>query len=443
MINKTQLIVLTKNPNTGIIELDYVKVENPEKQFFSRLKDVLKTNSTIRIRAFYNQNEESLRKVLGISRFCKILDKTNQGNGDGYEELGEILESSIIKNDERTIESSLTKWSEKLPDFILGYNLNFTYQKMETSPHVLAYSHSILGFSNQMRTIDWDFNIYFKTNFGYGSSSYFFIVISYQGIWVTPYSDLVKYRIADTRSIIRYTRKYRLGNASWSEAMAFAQEAINCYNSKKEEFVSSYILAECELMVNGLEEILKKDSFNLLELNGKRIKLEFKTERQLIEFRGEKITGALQFIAQIKKSNSIIKVTDFIQRIHSVNDAIYPILKKEYQSVELERQTTEPEYFIKKERYEKLAVKLQWIKGVEKRYLAFIKKRKEKGLVNREIEYYQSYFKSRYPNYKRLEDYFKQSKDEYFEIRNLMWELERLSKKFLLHIEQYESFNRL
>jgi hypothetical protein len=440
LINKTHLLVLTKNQHTGRAELDYLKMENAERQMFSTLKNVLETNSISRIRAFYNQNEESLRKVLAISWFCKNLDKPYQGNGDGYEELGDILDSISIQNDEKAIKSALTKWGEKLPDFKLGYNINFTYKKLETSPYVLAYSHSKLGHITQERTIDWGFDIHFKTNFGFGSSSYFFIMIWYKGISVSPFSDLVEYRIADTRSIIRYTRKYRVKNESWRDVMDYAQEAINCHNRDEREFVSSYILAECEQMVNGLEEILKNNSFNLLEPNDKKSKVEFKTERQLIEFRGEKITGALQFITKIKKLNSIIRVKDFIQRIQSVNDAIYPILKKEFEYIEFERQMTESECLSKKERYEKLDEELQWLKDLKKRYLALIEKREEIGLLDSGIEHYQSTFSTKYPNYEHLVDNYEKSKGEYFTIRNLMLDLERLSKKFRLHIEQYESY---
>ena len=173
-----------------------------------------------------------------------------------------------------------------------------------------------------------NFSIEVKTNFGYGRSSYFFSILRYQSIEITPFSEWVEYQFAQYSDIIRYTQKYNLENGSWPIALSYCQEACNISLLEERQFISKYIIEELEKMTQELEEILHKDSFIFKNKDHTFYKVDIKG-RILIEFRAEKITGALNFIRKIMQLDIIIDTKVFIKRIEASNRMIKPLLVNE------------------------------------------------------------------------------------------------------------------
>ena len=72
-------------------------------------------------------------------------------------------------------------------------------------------------------------------------------------------------------------------------------EACNLSMYNEVEFVDKYIISECEKMTIGLENIFESEQFTFK----KRDKNEYVVDKKghaLIEFRGVKISGSLDFI---------------------------------------------------------------------------------------------------------------------------------------------------
>lgn len=82
-------------------------------------------------------------------------------------------------------------------------------------------------------------------------------------------------------------------------------------------------------MVSRLEEFMERDKIvvrsgwkseaPMLDING----------AVLIDFRGEKISGALDFVAKIREFENVIEIQDFISRIEYCNKQLYPVLVAE------------------------------------------------------------------------------------------------------------------
>ena len=121
-----------------------------------------------------------------------------------------------------------------------------------------------------------DLKIHFKTNFGYGNSSYFYVMLEYKGIQIVPFMDWVIYPYFKAAQVLQYTMKlHRFRNRSvyiennlWNDAMNFICEAGNIYLKNDQLFIEKYILNQLDGMIDSLHHILSMDSDTLDESYG-------------------------------------------------------------------------------------------------------------------------------------------------------------------------------
>ena len=266
-----------------------------------------------------------------------------------------------------TNKKSLNNWLksciyERYKFWCKVYSHQKAYEKCKANNQIIASSHRIQGFSFPKYNLNNKFSVILDTNFGYGMSSYFFNKTKYKGIDVFQYSEWVRFRIMKRSEIIRYTRKYYLGgneevNNEWVKALDFVKETCNLSLKNEKEFVKEFILKECESLVVNLKKILEDEEYifkaeyktnviyrdewtpernHFKSLNYNRnIKFEntfdsYKLNinaQQLIDYKSEKIIGALDFITQIKKLKNIIEVNEFVKKIEDYNKKLLPILK--------------------------------------------------------------------------------------------------------------------
>lgn len=88
------------------------------------------------------------------------------------------------------------------------------------------------------------------------------------------------------------------------------------------------MIDECEKMVSGLEELFNKEHFTFKNHDRREYSVD-KKGHVLVEFRGEKISGALDFISKILEFDKIAAIKTFIERIEECNTRIQPILVEE------------------------------------------------------------------------------------------------------------------
>ena len=378
-INLDVLCILRYKDNELIF--DYEPIEINFSNEIDTLKKLcqLKSDNLIEI-IKYLKETETIKILQKNYKYCKELDGSYQGFTVNFEDkISRIINTrdsfyqSAFNVEECNVVENIINLQEELEkEFVLwisAYNIEKTYRKCLEDKQILTFSHRINGWSNPEYKLSEHFTVELKTNFGYGSASYFFIKIKYKNIEITPFSEWVDYEIAKFTEINRYTKSFanrifvgvfngkrafkrKIENSIWYDAMEFTK--IACNISLKDEilFVRKYIIEECEKMVIGLEIIYSDSKFNFKGEANTHYKVD-KAGHQLMEFRGEKISGALDFISKILDFNEIAEINSFIKRIEEVNRKIQPLLVQELDNIKLKLADLKKEMEGLKPEYEK------------------------------------------------------------------------------------------
>jgi hypothetical protein len=237
-----------------------------------------------------------------------------------------------------------------------AYYLKKAYIKCDLDTKILAYSHRRVGWSAPKYPLNDDFSIELKTNFGYGSASYFYTKIKYKGLDIIPFSDWVNYKISKIYEIVQYSSKHRLKNESWQEAMEYIAKAYNLSLTDGKLFVQNYIVEQCEEMIRGLRNLLTSENFRLkghVFLNQERGYVDLKKDQHnLNEFRGEKISGALSLIPSIQQFGHLIATERYVKEIEACNISVKPLIIEEQTTVRqvLEKLNTEKDILDRQKR---------------------------------------------------------------------------------------------
>ena len=343
LINESKICVLLTDIENNKVEMDYISIE---KHFEIQLKALnelcLKTTPNLDEIKQYIEKTPELNQLSHYYRYCQSLRGAYQAF---YANNSEIIpyiqkqEEMIKRNYENSpdtydIIKEVTSLKKEIYNkYVLwskAFSINLAYRYCIERDQIILFSHRIDGWSEPVYQLTPNFSVEIKTNFGYGRASYFYTKLKYKNIDITPFSEWIDYEFAQFSEIIRYTKSHELSNSSWYEAIEFCRDACNLSLQNEEIFVERYIISECEKMVSGLEEIFHKESFSFRyksEGNGRYV--VGKNGHVLTEFRGEKISGGLDFIDKILEFNQIIQIKSFINRIEQCNQKIQPILQSE------------------------------------------------------------------------------------------------------------------
>jgi len=389
-INEEVLCVL-KYKNNEII-IDYVPIEKYFDEELSSLKKLCEVSSDNILKIIESIRQTPSFKVLEKHyRYCVKLDGTYQGVTANIEEkIKTTIETRAIFyfNKNNIVDYNLDDKISKLQNdiynkfllWVSAYNIEKSYRKCYEDKLILTFSHRMNGWSNPEYRLSDNFRVELKTNFGYGSSSYFFIKIKYKSIDITPVSEWVDYEIAQFSEIIRYTKSFsyrihkgtynernvykkQIENSNWKHAIEFTKNACNSSLRSEAEFIHNYIIDECEKMASGLEKFMVGSEFIFIGEHNGHYQVD-KKGHQLTEFRGEKISGALDFILKILEFDKITEIKTFIERIEACNKKIQPILVEELNVIERKLAVLNQEMTVLKPIYLSLVEKNKfYIKG--------------------------------------------------------------------------------
>jgi len=340
-INEDFLCVLKKANDSNIIELGCIQITKLLPNEIDSLNNICNDiNSSLGDIFRYIKNTPSLNILYNKQyKYALKLNGSYQQFDSNIEDIFDKSLTLIYKMNDacetNTIDESLMSEADALKKYIKSVfniwhsalSISITYQNCVKDPMVLSYSHRITGWSSPIYDLTEYFSYEVKTNFGYGRSSYFYIVLRYRNIIVTPFSEWINYEIASYYQIIRYTRSFELENSNWLPALTFVKETCNLSITDEQKFIEEYIVRECENMVAGLESIIHKNTFEFKNNDG-----YYKKEMDgfiLLHFRGEKISGALNFISKFTEFESTVNVSKYIERIESLNFKIKLILSTE------------------------------------------------------------------------------------------------------------------
>lgn len=381
-INEKYLCVLKfANPNKNKLFFDKSPFSNIYSQKLSEYYKTLMKNqkttsygiSDLSLLLNFLQNQEFLKILnnIGEYKYCKELDKPYEGfeiqianhinaikeaisivdklnhYGETSEEAedlniiyipGKIID---IKPNQESISSAIRKiintyyfniklWSN-------AYSIQKEYSRCQKNEEILFFSHRLKGWSSPEAKINEKFSVEFKTNFGYGKSSYFYVKLKYRDIDIIPFADLVNYEYAGFYEIVKYTRSYELNNESWMLAFKFVCYCFNLIESNESEFINKFLVGELESLVDALDRIMREKHFDFIvnKNTGEKESKEFNDLGSLTAFRSRKMVNALNFIVKIYELEKIFNVTKFKQKIELFNKEILNISKKELERIHI------------------------------------------------------------------------------------------------------------
>lgn len=282
------------------------------------------------------------------------------------------------------------KFLKKYIPYIYASDYQMTLEKNHIKENYKLYSNEVHGRCSYIQEVNNDFKIKTSTNFCYGSSSYFYVIISYKGIELLPYSAWIKYYFAGYNELIKYTRCYYPTRDSWHYCMDFITDYINAAIKDPEKFVREDIMREVNEMREGLEKIMVMDDtrFSVL-LDVKQI--EEDTTRYIgitaarhandrdrayysispsecaLVYKMEKICGALHFLDSLLQLSEIYSEIQYtIDRIKEMNQNIYPevvkfipSIKSDIKVLEWKYKCINGEYDRKEAKFKKLKMELE------------------------------------------------------------------------------------
>ena len=327
--------------------------------------------------------------------------------------------------------------------WIRAYDISMQIRESKKSKNVIAFSHRYIGWSQPIFDFK-DLKIHFKTNFGYGNSSYFYVMLEYKNIQIVSFMDWIVYPYFEANQVLQYTKKLHkfqnksvcIENDFWFNAMDFICEAVNIYLKDEKIFIETYVLNQLDEMINSLYNILDMDSDILDEQYGniKHFK-KINTEKffnvvgsaEDLCVKSAKICGALGFMSKIIELSSIVNLSNCIDKLEKCNLKILPLLENSIMEINNSLNNLNPEFNdIKKQ--------VNYIYGDNKNpmNLKFLRERKS-TLKPKE-------FQEKYPNFQEIENDYKELFDRYLILSNDIKNIQVLQKnieKYINTISQY------
>lgn len=360
-INEDLICVLKKDDSNQIIK-SYLEIINPLSESIGKIEDLCDNPKIGLIHLSEKISSFSELKLLNSQySYCEDLNRPYQGFTANIQNLvNQIIEKEndirrkIKEKEEKNYEDDFDAEKERI-NFKLSVKatllkwskasaINKAYRRCHEDKSILTFSHRLCGWSNPVYKLTPNFSVEIKTNFGYGNASYFYTILKYKEIEITPFSEWIEYEFANFSEINRYTKSYELENKFWLDATEFCKEACNLSIHDERTFIQKYIMDECEKMVSGLEDIFHREQFSFKARKTKEEDYTVdKSGHELVEYRGEKISGALDFVSKILEFDQIAQIKSFISRIEDSNRRIKPILIEESEMLKIKLQNFDKE----------------------------------------------------------------------------------------------------
>jgi hypothetical protein len=216
---------------------------------------------------------------------------------------------------------------------LLAYQLQCAYSRCEAyikEKRQALYTHRKRGFQLPKYQVNDDVAVDLKTNFGYGSSSYFYLRLTYRDLPIRPYSEWVEYQHAKRFEVVEFWRNYKVDNESWFGALIDCRDAANLALRDPHAFLEKYVVEELTSLVAGLNaQLTEAEAY--VENHAKRIFVDEcgRIAEDGITLRGAKIVGALNFIRAINEFQNHVDVSPFVDRICACNKTFRETMLRE------------------------------------------------------------------------------------------------------------------
>ena len=272
-----------------------------------------------------------------------LLRKYSESN---YQKKIAELEKIIVEEVKEYKNNLRTGFNYK--PFIYAHNYKLKLWELLQEDDVRMYSTDQIGWKEFEYKVNDDITIYMKTNFGYGSASYFFCNLKYKGINILPYSAVVEYYHVQWTDLVRFTRQYEEDRDSWRKVFDFVVETANLAKIAPEQFIKKWILNELDEMLRGLKTIVAcpkkvvedyiKEQKNTIEIGYYKLvrncstrdiqEYEIFPNEKIMAIKAEKITGCLLLLDNLRRLEDLSPiVNDYIKDIKGMNRNILPEIK--------------------------------------------------------------------------------------------------------------------
>jgi hypothetical protein len=458
-INIEHLLVLKHKPNSKEIYIDFENIDTIHNFKINQIKTLCDDQSVqlYQIKNFLLNLKDS-DEYNGYHHYCVSLSSAYEGFTVNVQEtILSIDKKQNELNEKRKANESfdynkeLNEFKESLKKKIVLWfvsdALKRTYKKLEKEKLNIVYSHRIPGWTKPAYQIHPIFSFQLKTNFGYGHVSYFYTKLKFKDLEIVPFTDWINYRYARIFEIVSYSSNHPLKNESWYDAINYVFEAYNVFLKSEYDFIKKYIVDECNNFIEGLRKIFNHcaDKIKLIEghhfFNPEKKYVDLKIKgHNLVEFKGEKISGALKFIDLMSKFQTVTEVENFINQIEKLNREILPILTNEVNDIDkellilqnelLELQPIYDKYKKENENYLELKSKLGDEICANKEFTNVFE-------LNKEIN---NQFKIKYPEYDAFKIKYDEVVQKYNKIKSDIADLERIKKNILNYFTEIENY---
>lgn len=289
-----------------------------------------------------DEHEKMLRDEEYFFKHCDKKEEQNKPKKDSEEKFKERIEKIVNK---------------KMRDYVLDLREGFKYKRfifahkyteklkdIKNEPNVKMWSTDKIGWKKFKYVVNNDITVHVKSNFGYGSASYFFCNLKYKDVNILPYSAVIKYYNVKMIDFIRHTRRYETERSSWKEVFDFVVLTANMARHEPDRFVKEWIVNEVEKMMQVMRHIMSSPNEVLekhLEFNQKVeigdyhifkncstidiIDYKVFPKEKVMAFKTEKVTGCLLLLDNLRKLTEIAPViVPYINEIEQMNLRIKP-----------------------------------------------------------------------------------------------------------------------
>ncbi len=304
------------------------------------------------------------------NRIERLIKRENDG-------LANLLQQKL---QEKKYNDKLN-YLDKALAYIAADDYTRTVESIIENKDYVAYSNEVHGWYLPVHKVNDDISVQIKTNFCFGNSTRFLVIVWYKNIAILPYGVWVSYYYARMEQLIGCTRSYQLNRDRWYDCMKFLQDFINAAVVDPYSFIKKEVMTEVNTLINGLEDIFNMDSSRIEKelrtqkgMNDSRYigirsayvasdndiaKYKISPDETTMIYRMEKICLALKFLDSLRELKDIYdEVTSAIEKIIKLNLEIKPEVDAAIPPVQQEIKVLENELVPKAKRLDYLESKI-------------------------------------------------------------------------------------
>lgn len=370
---------------TGLVEMSEElsqKVSDENFNYCVDISDRYQPKLLINIKAQLNIFLNNIRFLRELDAKFYFYKAAKQSSGHALTKEGDlsvVQRNSLQEQAAKSYSQAINLCNKDICVYLIlwlhAYRFSQSRIACLQNPKNKMFSHRYYGWSQPKYSLDEGFQIEFKTNFGFGYSSYFYLVMYYKDVQIFNFLDWVDYGKANLSQMQKYSVKYTneslqdeeeegdddtgrqdkkhetISNKLWIRAIRDANNACALYLDDEDKFVKEHIIDNLEGMIARLEKIIDTEDS---EINSSYRGFEYKFSKYCVSkeeiirsksmsVKGYMISGVLSFISEILKLENIFSVNSYLERIFSLNKKLQPMLELEAKRNEATKLSIEKE----------------------------------------------------------------------------------------------------